>query len=203
VLVTSTAAVSRQWRRWAGENHIDPQKILQIAHGRRTAEVVQMLAPHLDVAEEVTKIEKREAEDTDGVVVMPGAVELVRSVPEGRWCVVTSGTRYLATSRLKLANIAAPKVLISADDVVRGKPHPEPFLKGAERLGFRPDECLVVEDAPAGIEAAHTGGMRVIALPSTYPAAELRAADAVVESLGELRVKNVDGSGRLMLEVIA
>jgi len=109
VLVTSTAAVSRQWRRWAAENSIDPEEILQIAHGRRTAEVVQLLAPHLDVAAEVKKIEKREAEDIDGVIVMPGAVELVQSVPEGRWCVVTSGTRYLATSRLKLAEIQRRK----------------------------------------------------------------------------------------------
>jgi sugar-phosphatase len=201
VLVTSTQAVTRQWRIWAIENHIHPEQVLQIAHGRRTAEVVRLLAPHLDVQEEVRKIEKREAEDTDGVVVMPGAVELVSSLPEGRWCVVTSGTRYLATSRLKLAHIDVPRILISADDVTQGKPHPEPYLKAAERLEIAPDECLVIEDAPAGIEAAHAGGMQVIALPSTYPAAELKAADAIANSLNSVVVADGFSRGLFRVEV--
>jgi sugar-phosphatase len=201
VLVTSTEAVSRQWRRWADENGVDAVELLKIAHGRRTAEVVRQLAPHLDIKSEVQKIEKREAEDTDGVVVMPGAVELVRSIPEGQWCVVTSGTRYLATSRLRLANIEIPRVLVSADDVNDGKPHPEPYLKGAQMLGFPPEECLVIEDAPAGIEAAHAGGMRVIALPSTYPVHRLNQADAVVDSLRQVHVRRLDGGAALSVEI--
>ncbi len=188
VLVDSTRSVSRQWSIWAEENNLEPARILEIAHGRRTAEVVQLLMPHLAVNDEVTKIEQREAADTDGVRVMPGAPELVAGIPDGYWGVVTSGTRYLATSRLRLAGIPVPKVLISAEDVVKGKPDPEPYLKGAQMLGMEPSQCLVIEDAPAGIGAAHAAGMKVVALTSTYPASELEEADSLVQSLTQIRV---------------
>jgi mannitol-1-/sugar-/sorbitol-6-phosphatase len=192
VLVDSTRSVARQWRLWAQENGVDPEKVLQIAHGRRTVEVVRLLAPHLPAEEEVRRLEHREASDTEGVTVMPGAGDLVRSVPDGRWGVVTSGTRYLATSRLQLGNLPIPQVLVSADEVVKGKPDPEPFLKGAEMLGVNAEECLVIEDAPAGIRAAHAAGMKAIALPSTYPVSELGEADAVVQGLHKIRVGWLD-----------
>jgi sugar-phosphatase len=188
VLADSTGSVTRQWRLWAQENNIDPDHAAKIAHGMRTIEVVRRLAPHLDAKAEVVRIEKREAEDREGVVVMPGAAELINSVPDGRWCVVTSGTRYLATSRLRLANLPMPRVLVSADDVTKGKPHPQPYLKGARLLGMNPAECLVIEDAPAGIRAAHAGGMKVIAITSTYPASALVEADTVVEMLAQIQV---------------
>jgi mannitol-1-/sugar-/sorbitol-6-phosphatase len=193
VLVDSTGSVTRQWRRWAEENQVDPERIVQIAHGVRTIEVVRMVAPHLDAEAEVREIERREAEDRDGVATMPGAKELAESLPSGRWCVVTSGTRYLATSRLRLAGVPMPRVLISADDVEHGKPDPEPYLKGARLLGVNPAECLVIEDAPAGIESAHAAGMKVIALMSTYPASELEEADSVIDALSQLRVNVQDG----------
>jgi sugar-phosphatase len=188
VLVDSTRSVSRQWRRWAGEHRLDPERVLAIAHGVRTIEVVQQLAPHLDLEAEVRRIEQREAEDTDGVAVMPGAADLVRSIPDGRWCVVTSGTRLLATARLRLGGLPTPRVLITADDVTNGKPAPEPYLKGAELLGVKPAECLVIEDAPAGIRAAHASGMKAIALASTYPGSELKEADIVVRSLKSVAI---------------
>jgi mannitol-1-/sugar-/sorbitol-6-phosphatase len=188
VLVDSTRSVARQWRLWSQENGVDPEKVLKIAHGRRTVEVVRLLAPHLQAEEEVQKLEQREAADTEGVTVMPGAGDLVGSIPDSRWGVVTSGTRYLATSRLRLGNLPIPWVLVSADEVVKGKPDPEPFLKGAGLLGVHAEECLVIEDAPAGIRAAHAGGMKVIALPSTYPVSELKEADAVVQGLRQIRV---------------
>ena len=197
VLVDSTRSVARQWRLWAQENGIDPEEVLKIAHGRRTVEVVRLLAPHLAAESEVRKLEGREAADSEGVAVMAGAAELVRSIPDGNWGVVTSGTRYLATSRLRLGNLPIPRVLVSADDVVKGKPDPEPFLKGAELLGVRAEECLVLEDAPAGIRAAHAGGMMVIALPTTYPVSELQEADAVVQGLGQVRVLQSNGRFRV------
>ena len=190
VLVDSTRSVTRQWRRWAEENNIDPQRVVEIAHGVRTIEIVRKLAPHLDAATEVVRLEKREANDQEGVAVMPGAAELLKAIPEGRWCVVTSGTRYLATARLKLANLPTPQVLVSANDVSKGKPDPEPYLMGANRLGINPAECLVIEDAPAGIRAAHAGGMKAIGITSTYPASELKEADAVVQNLAQIKVKN-------------
>lgn len=193
VLVDSTRSVSRQWRVWAEEQGIDPKQVLEIAHGRRTIEIVRLLAPDLDAEAEVRKIEKREAEDTDGVAVMPGAANLLQSLPDDRWCVVTSGTRYLATSRLRLGNLPIPKVLVSADEVTKGKPDPEPYLKGAQLLGMKASACLVIEDAPSGIRSAHAGGMKVVALTSTYPAFSLQEADSIVERLAEIRVTS-DGS---------
>ncbi len=125
---------------------------------------------------------------------MPGAAELLASLPLDRWCVVTSGTRRLATARLRVGNLPVPKIFVTADDVTNGKPDPEPYLKGAAKLGKNPDECLVIEDAPAGISAAHGAGMKVIALLSTYPKSALSGADAIVTSLDRLRVTlNHDG----------
>jgi mannitol-1-/sugar-/sorbitol-6-phosphatase len=201
VLVDSTGSVTRQWRRWAEEHNLDPQKVLEIAHGVRTIEIVRTLAPQLDAEAEVKRIEKREADDQEGVAVMAGAAELLKTIPEGRWCVVTSGTRYLATARLKLANLPTPNVLVSADDVSKGKPDPEPYLMGAKLLGMKPAECLVVEDAPAGIRAAHGGGMKAIAITSTYPASELREGDAVVQKLPQIKVRSGGGPGRLTVSV--
>jgi sugar-phosphatase len=200
VLVDSTRSVERQWRVWAREQGLDGDKVMTVGHGVRAVEVIRTVAPHLDAEAEVQKLEAREAGDHDGVAVMPGAAELVRAIPDGRWCVVTSGTRRLASARLRLAGIPAPKVLITADDVVNGKPHPEPYLKGAELLGANPAECVVIEDAPAGIQSAHAGGMKVIALTSTYPASALSGADAVVQKLKQIKIA-VDGSGMLAINV--
>src|SRR5207245_11380252 len=135
VLVDSTRSVSRLWRRWATENSIDPENVLAIAHGVRTVEVVQRLATHLDVEAEVQRIERRESQDTDGVAVMPGAVDLIRSIPDGRWCVVTSGTHLLAAARLRLSGLPTRSVLVRVDEVKRGKADREPYLKGAQVVG--------------------------------------------------------------------
>ena len=192
VLVDSTPSVSRQWSLWARENHIDPKKAVEIAHGRRTIESVRLLAPHLDAEAETKKIENREVADNEGVVVMRGAAKLLESLPSSRWCVVTSGTRRLAMSRLKVADLPVPAILVSADDVVNGKPNPEPYLKGAALLKMNPAACLVIEDAPAGIAAAHAAGMKVVALTTTYPASALEDADASVPALKDLIVTNSD-----------
>jgi sugar-phosphatase len=200
VLVDSTRSVERQWRIWARERGIDEEKAVAIAHGVRAVEVIRAIAPHLDAEAEVVKLEALEAADHAGVAVMPGAIELVRAIPDGRWGVVTSGRRNLATARLQLAGIPSPPATVTASDVTNGKPHPEPYLKGAERLGVNPAECLVIEDAPAGIRSAHAGGMKVIALASTYPASALSEADAVVEKLKQIRVAP-DGARMLAVSV--
>jgi mannitol-1-/sugar-/sorbitol-6-phosphatase len=196
VLVDSTGSVGRQWRIWARERGIDEQKVIAIAHGVRALEVIRTVAPQLDAEAEVRKLEAREAADHDGVVVMPGALDLVRAIPHGKWGVVTSGSRHLASERLKLAGIPLPKVMVTADDVTNGKPDPEPYLKGAEGLGVMPKECLVIEDAPAGIRSAHAGGMKVLGLASTYDASRLTEADAVVRKLADVRI-GMDGANRL------
>jgi mannitol-1-/sugar-/sorbitol-6-phosphatase len=189
VLVDSTGSVSRLWRLWATEHQLDPEKVLSIAHGVRTIEVVRAAAPWLDAVKEVKKIEEREASDRDGVSTMAGASALVRSIPADRWAIVTSGTRMLASARLRSGNISPPAVLVSADEVINGKPDPEPYLMGARLLRHRPEDCLVVEDAPAGIQAAKAAGMKVIGITTTYPRGQLGAADAVIDSLTAIGIR--------------
>lgn len=189
VLVDSTRSVDREWREWAAQKGVDGDAIMAIAHGVRTVEVIRTVAPHLDAEAEAWEIENREAGSQDGVVVMPGALELVRSLPMQRWGVVTSGSRALATARLQYCGLPVPEVLVTSDDVTQGKPHPEPYLKGAMRLGFAPVECLVIEDAPAGIQSARAGGMQVIGLASTYSPGKLSEADAIIRGFRELSVR--------------
>jgi mannitol-1-/sugar-/sorbitol-6-phosphatase len=199
VLVDSTRSVSRQYRLWAQKANLDPRIVENIPHGVRAIDVVRQLAPHLDAEAEVERLEKMEAEDQEGVVVMPGATELLASIPGNRWCVVTSGTRYLATCRLKHANLPIPRVMVSADDVSKGKPDPEPYLTGARLLGMNSTDCLVIEDAPAGIQAAHAGKMKVIAITSTYPASALEP-DVVIQRLAQIKVSG-QGSPSLTIDV--
>ncbi len=200
VLVDSTRAVDREWRKWAARKGVDGDAIMAIAHGVRTIEVIRRVAPHLDAEAEASAIENHEAGDQQGVKVMPGAVDLVRSIPDGRWGVVTSGSRLLATNRLRYCGLPVPEVLVTSDDVTHGKPHPEPYLKGAEGLGFGAAECLVIEDAPAGIQSARAGGMTVVGITSTYGADALEHADAVIERLGHIQITS-NGAGKLGVAV--
>jgi len=200
VLCDSTRAVDREWREWAGRKGVDGDAVMAIAHGVRTIEVIRRVAPHLDAEAEAAAIENHEAHDQRGVVVMPGASELVKAISSGRWGVVTSGSRLLAANRLRHCGLPVPEVLVTSDDVTNGKPDPEPYLKGASLLGFSPQECLVIEDAPAGIQSAKAGGMKVIGLASTYPADKLEAANNVVQTLGRIQI-NSNGVGKLLIEV--
>jgi mannitol-1-/sugar-/sorbitol-6-phosphatase len=193
VLLDSTRVVAEQYTRWALENGLDPAEVMKVAHGVRTLEVVQRVAPHLDAVAETRKIEDREAV-ADGIVAIPGAVALLNTIPRGRWCVVTSGTRFLATTRMRKFGIPIPDVLVTAEDVSNGKPDPEPYRRGAELLKANPADCVVFEDAPAGIRSAHAAGIKVISMPSTYPASELHEADVIIPSLGSIKV-SPDGAG--------
>jgi mannitol-1-/sugar-/sorbitol-6-phosphatase len=199
-LVDSTRAVDREWRLWAQRKGLDGDAIMAIAHGVRTVEVIQRVAPHLDAEAEARQIEDEEAGDQDGVAVMPGAAALLRSIPLGRWGVVTSGSRPLASARLRFCGLPVPEVLVTSDDVTNGKPHPEPYLKGAERLAYKPADCLVIEDAPAGIRSARAGGFKVVGITSTYAADALGLADAVIGRLEQIRVKS-NGAGKFGVEV--
>ena len=200
VLCDSTRQVDREWRDWAARKGVDGDAVMAIAHGVRTIEVIRRVAPHLDAESEAAAIENHEAHDQTGVVVMPGALQLVQSIPEGRWGVVTSGSRPLAQNRLRHCGLPVPEVLVTSDDVTNGKPHPEPYLKGAEGLGYGAAECLVIEDAPAGIQSARAGGMKVLGITSTYRADVLGHADAVIGKLAQVRVTS-NGSGKLGVEV--
>ncbi len=189
VLVNSGNAVERVWHRWAIAHNLDPAYVIQHAHGRRSAETLRVVAPELEADQENLKVEQMEIEDKEGIIAVPGAVGLLSRLPEDRFTIVTSATPSLAVARLQHVGVPIPKRFITADDVVNGKPSPEPYLKGAALLGVAPADCLVFEDTPAGIRSAQAAGMRVIALQTTYPAEELTMADAMVRSLEEVEVR--------------
>ncbi len=196
VLADSTALVDEVWRAWAHEKGLDGDTVMKVSHGRRAEEVVRSLAPHLSAPDEVTRIEEREIAEISRVAAIAGADALLRSLPSGSWAVVTSGTTPLATGRLRALGFPFPDVLITADDVAEGKPHPEGYLAAALRLGAEAADCIVIEDAPPGIEAARTGGMTPIGVTTTYEPAALAAADTIVASLEQIRVIRVQGDGR-------
>lgn len=186
MLVNSAELVERTWRVWAAHHRLDFEKVIAVAHGRRTIETVRILAPQLNVEAEVAALESGEAVTSDGIYEIPGATEMLEMLPPDRWAIVTSGIRAIAEFRIRHTGLPMPSVMICAEDLSRGKPDPEGYLTAALRLGRASKDCIVIEDAPAGIEAAHNAGMHVIAIAATYPADQLSAADLVVERLTDL-----------------
>ena len=199
VLVDSTPSVARVWTRWALAHGIDPQHAIAHAHGRRSIETVRALAPQLNAEEENPRVEQMEIEDKEGVTALPGAARLLTTLPQDRFAIVTSATMPLARARIGYAGLPLPEHLITADDITQGKPSPEPYVKGAALLGFAPQDCVVIEDAPAGITSARAAGMQVIALSNTFPVDELAGSTAIVRSLEDLEVHMKDGSLQLQL----
>jgi sugar-phosphatase len=186
VLVDSTRAVERAWRRWARDQHVSVDDVLAVSHGRPARDIVRMFAPHLDVrevAEQVLLLAREEARDVTGLVAIPGARECVAAACRGPWAVVTSGGRALAVARLAAACLPVPEVLVTADDVTAGKPDPEPYERASRALEVRAGDCVVVEDSPAGVLAGKRAGMTVFAVTTTHPAAALHDADQVFPAL--------------------
>jgi len=176
VLIDSTPAVARVWGRWALEHGFDPAKVIAVAHGRPSLMSVREFLPNADHELENRRVERMEMEDLDGVVPLPGAVELLNSLPRDRWTIVTSATRALAQVRLRAARLPIPESMITASDIVNGKPHPEPYLKAAAVLRQAGSDCIVLEDAVSGIRSGKAAGARVIAFPTTVPTVELQRA---------------------------
>jgi sugar-phosphatase len=172
-LVDSTECVVRHWRRWAERHQLDPERIIEISHGRPTLETMTLMAPHLATPEEAQRLEASEAEDRDGIQPVRGVPSLLAALPRGRWAVVTSAPKRLAEGRLSGAGLPLPSVLVSADDVQKGKPDPEPYLLAARLLGVPPSRCLVFEDAPVGIQSARSAGMEVVGITTTFIAERL------------------------------
>ena len=188
VLVDSTPAVTRVWAGWAREHGFDPDEVVRSAHGRPSIATIRELLPDADHEAEDREVERREIEDLEGVISLPGAIELLQTLPPDRWAIVTSCTRPLAGVRIIAAGLPKPKHLVTATDVLRGKPDPEPYLKGAQLLGVTAKDCLVLEDSPAGIRAGKAAGAQVLALRTTASDKELReaGADWIVDNCGEL-----------------
>jgi mannitol-1-/sugar-/sorbitol-6-phosphatase len=176
VLVDSGDDVERIWREWAVEQGLDPDDVARASHGVPSRQVIARVAPHLG-AEEAARVDGLHA--TTGGTALPGAHELLAAAR----AVVTSCSRPLALARLAAAGLPEPAVMITADDVERGKPHPDPYLAAAAALDVAPSQCTVIEDAPAGIAAARAAGMTVWAVTTTHTAAELAEAHRILQRI--------------------
>jgi mannitol-1-/sugar-/sorbitol-6-phosphatase len=194
VLISSIASVRRCWQRWAKMYGVPNAEEYEVPHGMRAIEIVKILRPDIDPREGLRAIEDMEVEDIADLKVLPGVKTLLESLPPERWAIVTSSTHRLLLARLKAAGLPLPDRIISGDVVERGKPDPEPYRRGAGLLGFRAEECVVVEDAPSGVGSGVAAGCRVLGVLGTHSADELHGADWVVGSLEGLAVTaNAEG----------
>jgi sugar-phosphatase len=172
-LLDSSAVVHRVWLTWARKHGVDTQALLAAMHGVRAADTVRRFAaPTLDVANEIAWIDQAELEDIEGIVPIEGIGAFIEQLAPNEWAIVTSASLELATVRLRAANLPLPRVLVTAEEVRRGKPDPEGFLLAAERLGVRIEQCLVFEDSPAGVAAAKASGAHVAIVGGHVPSNE-------------------------------
>jgi sugar-phosphatase len=202
VLVDSTPAVARVWTMWANKHGFVPDEVVRQAHGRPSLATIRELLPRADHNAENREVERGEIEDVEGVIPLPGALELLQALPQDRWAIATSCTRRLAEVRIRAAGLPVPKYMITSTDVQHGKPDPEPYIKAAKILSLAPADCIVVEDAPAGIRAGKAAGARVLALRTTAPDAGLiqAGADWIVNDLASLCLDSSDH--QLQVELI-
>ncbi len=201
VLVDSRECVAQVWRTWAAERGVDPAPFIAVAHGRKISDTIRLVAPGLDARAEASMLDRLEQVETRGLVAFPGAAALLEALAEGERGIVTTGSRAVASLRLRTSGLPIPDVFVTSDDVARGKPDPAGYLLAARRLGVGAAECVVVEDSPTGIRAARDAGMRVIAVQTTHDAPALAEAGARVPALADLRVRrNGDRGGGLALE---
>lgn len=185
VLLDSWAGYREVWGRWCALRGVDLELAWAATHGRRPVETVAEVAPHLSPSAEHRLLQRLLAEATTAFPAFAAAKPLLDQLPAGSWAVVTSGQRQTVVARFASAGLPLPAVLIDGDDVTEGKPSPEGYLLAARLLDTEPADCLVVEDAPAGVRAGKAAVMTVLAVASTHKPAELAEADDVLPSLAE------------------
>jgi len=197
-LVDSRAIVERMWLLWAAQHNLDSRAILAVAHGRRTLETMQLVAPDLATLDEAARLDALEEAQEGGETPVPGAAELLLALPPERWAVVTSAPYHLAYRRIGSVGLPVPRVLIGAYEVKMGKPDPEGYLLAARQLGADATRTVVFEDTPAGVTAGRAAGARVIGMTTTYRT--LDHCDALVADLRGIQVEHgADGTVRLTL----
>lgn len=195
-LVHSTDEVETVWRLWCRRHQLAPEPVLAMCHGLRSREVIRALAPQLDMAQEVALLDELEIHHTGRGEAIMGSRALLTRLPAERWALVTSASQRVARHRLESAGLPLPTLLVGAEDVVHGKPDPEPYLLGAERLGVAPADCLVFEDAPAGIQSALRAGCAVVQVGGK------RLLDpAVIAVIQDWRQVSVEEDKKGMLQV--
>lgn len=202
ILISSIASVERSWTRWAEMRGVDPAYACRIAHGCRAIETVAKLRPDLDSEAELKIIEDIEMADGEGLTVLPGVLDLLATLPPDRWTVVTSATERLTRQRLASSGISVPERIVTADRVISGKPHPEPFLAGAALLGFPPEQCVVFEDSESGAQAGRAAGCTVVATTFSHSPRELSDARYLVADLTGVRAELLPGGEGIALCII-
>ncbi|KAG0278469.1 hypothetical protein BGZ95_003930 [Linnemannia exigua] len=194
-LVDTTVIVERHWEIWCEKHNVDFSHLISVSHGRPSFEIMKEFAPlekqvEYQTPEYLAQLESSVANDMDGMILIPGAKELLKSLPRSSWAVVTSAGLEMATSRFQQTGLATPPILVTATHVTRGKPHPEGYMSAAKQMGVDPKECVVFEDAPAGIRAGVASGAKaVIGMNTgTMPLSHLEEAGAnpIVSSFEEL-----------------
>ena len=192
VLIDSDAVIRRRWECWANERGIPFEEVEAVYSGRPAIEVIEEVAPHLDPEVEIDRLGEEMAADVEGLEAFDGAKRLLGRLPAGRWAIATSGRHRTATARMAHVDLPAPEVFVTADDVDQGKPNPEPYQRAADRLGLAPERCVVLEDAPAGVEAADRAGASVLGVATGHSPDALAAAAAVIPEVGALKVTPED-----------
>lgn len=193
-LVDSRAGVERLWREWCAAHHLNFAEVKPHLHGVRLADNVRRFTPAgYDVEQEVAAMYRAELEDADSVIALPGTRELLASLPPECWTIVTSADHELARARLRAADVSAPPKMVGGNDVSVGKPDPQGYLEAARRMGCRPDQTLIFEDAAAGIAAGMAAGGRVIGIASGDPG-EFAPELEWVENLASLEFADFDGT---------
>jgi mannitol-1-/sugar-/sorbitol-6-phosphatase len=173
-LIHTTEAAEIVWRRWAAAHQVAMEGIRRVHHGRRPEETIAIVAPHLDAIGESRRILSELESFAEGVRSIPGANEFFESIPRGRRAVVTAASRRILDSCFRTVGLVPPDVCVTGDTLKAGKPNPEGYLEAARQLNCKPEDCIVFEDSPAGITAAHRAGMRSVAVLSNYTEASLR-----------------------------
>ena len=192
VLVDSEVLNEKHWKLWAEKENVSLEWIMSIHHGVPAEQTIATVAPHLDAASEARWFEENLSMDLDGLLAFEGVHQLLAGLPEHKWAIGTSAPKIIAFNRLKYLELPIPEIVVTIDDVEKGKPAPDPYLKVARGLGIKPEQCVVIEDAPAGIEAAKAAGSRVLAIPTTNKTEALSGADAIVPRFADLQVTLLD-----------
>lgn len=194
VLIDSNHVYEENWSIWAQERGVSYPHILEVQLGRPVVETIQIVAPHLDPI-----VEAKAYRDgllsrnlLDSVCVFPGVAKLLRNLPMSRWAIATSAPRDSALRMLHHASLPIPNVFVTGDDIDRGKPAPYPYLKAACGLNQQIERCIVIEDAPAGIQSGRSAGAYVIAVATSNPPEALKGANSIVDSIADLYIENMN-----------
>ncbi len=193
-LVSSLPVVERLWTELALRLGADPAEAMDFIHGKQAITSLRHFMQgrsEEDIQKEFVWLEQKEATDTEGVTALPGAIALLNRLNELSipWAIVTSGSIPVAYARADASHLPRPEVFITAEQVARGKPEPDAYLLGAKSLGFEPHECIVVEDARAGIQSGLSAGCQVIAVNAPLDTPELPQVNLSLNSLEQLLIR--------------